>query len=187
MKANVSALIDGELDEPLQAAVLDTLCRDWDLRRRWEIYWEIGDCMRGADCLSLGFTREVMDRLAVEPTVVAPVAKRRSGLRPFLVPVAASVAGVALVAWVAFRSLPAEQAGPDLAAEPVAALAALPPPASASLPVQAVPSQSPAGEEAPPPASGLAYLLAHQGYSPSRGLQGVTQYLRVVSESGTAQ
>ncbi len=186
MKANVSALIDGELDEPSQAAVLDALCRDRDLRRQWEIYCAIGDCMRGAHCLSPGFTHEVMDRLAVEPTVVAPVARRRRALRPFLVPVAASVAGVALVAWVALRSLPAEQPREDLATTPLAA-GALPPSASAALPVQAVASQTPVAEEGPPPAAGLAYLLAHQGYSPSRGLQGVTQYLRVVSESGAAQ
>lgn len=72
-------------------------------------------------------------------------------------PAMAVAAAVALVSWVAFAPLQSEK--------PVA------PPVAQAMPI------------VPPPARATDYLLAHQGYSPRVALQGMSAYVRTVSES----
>jgi sigma-E factor negative regulatory protein RseA len=73
-------------------------------------------------------------------------------------PAMAVAAAVALVSWVAFAPL-------QQAPAPAAQVAALKPPAIV-----------------PPPRAANDYLLAHQGFSPRVALQGMTAYVRTVSD-----
>ncbi len=102
MKENVSALLDGALDEMASSRMLESLKRDGGLRRDWEKYCLIGDVLRDEEVLSSDFTMKVMQSLADEPTVLAPVHNDvgEAWVR-HLMPIAASVMGVAAVGWVA--------------------------------------------------------------------------------------
>ena len=73
-------------------------------------------------------------------------------------PAMAVAAAVALVSWVAFAPLQQNLA-------PAPQVAALKPPAIV-----------------PPPRAANDYLLAHQGFSPRVALQGMTAYVRTVSD-----
>jgi len=78
MKSDVSALMDGALEEGSQDSVLNALCRDSQLRQTWSEYHLIGDALRRSPRLSSDLTHAVMARLADEPTVFAPGAARRA-------------------------------------------------------------------------------------------------------------
>lgn len=161
MKSKISALIDGELAQHETGAALDALRAEGDARDGWRRYHLIGDLMRDSHALPAGFAARVADRIAREPTVLAP---SRREIHPARMPLwalsaAASLAAVALVGWVAFG--PQEE--PQLAGGKPPVVAA---------------------QEAPrvaPPAAADDYLLAHQGYSPRNSLQGVVPYVRTVS------
>jgi sigma-E factor negative regulatory protein RseA len=100
---HLSSLIDGELDAHETAAVLDALCRDAELQRRWSDLQLVGDALRSTEvaaCHVDGFCARVRNALADEPTVLAPRAARRT-LRRYAIPgfaVAASVAAIAFIA-----------------------------------------------------------------------------------------
>ena len=165
MKSKISAFMDGELAQHEAAGALESLRDEGEARDVWRRYHLIGDLMRDPNTLSsgfgAGFSSRMGERIAQEPTVLAPSRRRIEAAR---VPVwalsaAASLAAVALVGWVAF--------GPR--EEPQLALSQ---------------PQVPAVQEAPqvaPPAAANDYLLAHQGYSPRNSLQGVAPYVRTVS------
>ena len=101
---HLSSLIDGELDAQEAAAVLDALCRDPELQRRWSELQLVGDALRSAEvaaCHEDGFCERVRNALATEPTVLAPRRPARPAWRRYSLPglaVAASVAAVAFVA-----------------------------------------------------------------------------------------
>ena len=161
MKVKISALVDGELPGHEAGGVLDRLRMEGEARDDWRRYHLIGDLMRDSHALSAGFAARVADRIAREPTVLAP---SRRAIRPARQPLwalsaAASLAAVALVGWVAFG--PGEE--PQLArSQP-----------------QAVAQQD--APQVAPPAAANDYLLAHQGYSPRNSLQGMAPYVRTVS------
>ena len=98
------------------------------------------------------------DAMREGQSVVAP--RRPAANAPFwrvALPASAVAAAVALVSWVAFG--PAQQ-NPPAQVAPVA--------------------QAPA--TVPPPRAANDYLLAHQGFSPRVALQGMTAYVRTVSD-----
>jgi len=165
MKAKISALMDGELDEHEATEPLAALGRDRDAFEAWRRYHLISDALQDAQALSADFTSRFAARLAQEPTVLAPrrVAVRGESARWIGLSAAASVAAVAMVAWLAFSTPPGT--APD-------ALAVAPQESAA------------AGEMArvAPPQTANDYLLAHQGYSPRLSLQGVVPYVRTVSD-----
>jgi sigma-E factor negative regulatory protein RseA len=165
MSSEISALVDGELSGSEMDGVLDALARSGELRRRWAEYQLLGDVLRGYGVLSPGFDQEVAARLADEPTVLAPGMGARRPLLRAALPLAASIAGVAAVAWVA-QSLNAS--APQTAAAPVPA-------------TQAVAAAPDAAEQI------RSYLVAHQGYASSNGIQGVALYVRSVSETDQAR
>ena len=171
MKDKISALMDGELDGKAAAALLDELARGGEAREAWSTYHLAGDAMRDTHVLSEGFSARFARRLAEEATVLAP---RRLGSRfvpskPWLAmpaAVAASLAGVALVGWLAF----APQAQQPSASAPMAT--ATPPAPRADARPQRVPL----------PTATPDYLLAHQGFSPRLSLEGMAPYARTVSD-----
>lgn len=105
MKQKLSELMDGALEEHLSAGVLQALKSDAALKDDWDTWHLIGDCVRGQRVdVSLDFTQKVMSQLASEPTVLAPANVKRHAFelsRRYIMPIAASVAGIGVVAWLA--------------------------------------------------------------------------------------
>jgi sigma-E factor negative regulatory protein RseA len=158
MKERVSVLMDGELDDKSAAAAIQALAHEREARDAWRSYHLIGDLMRGSAPLSEGFAARVTWKLAEQPTVLAPGRLKPQPRRWFTASaLAASLAAVALVAWLAFSPQPL-----------------------APVPIAEVKPQAPA--IVPMPTAANDYLLAHQGFSPRVSLQGMAPYVRTVSE-----
>jgi sigma-E factor negative regulatory protein RseA len=174
MKERLSALMDEELGEAEADSCLGGLAADESLRETWGVYHLIGDALRGHVGPSL--PSAFAQRLAAEPTVLAPGRAVRGGSRTqrHVLAAAASVAAVALVAWTA---LPLFAPPPEIASAkpaPVLATAAVSPAPIPPAPI--------------PPAQGVAdYLLAHQRFSPSASMVGIAPYVRTVSEAREAR
>lgn len=183
MRSDISALLDGELDGENWSRTLDGLARDGTLRAAWDEYCLIGDAMRRS--AGAGMAARVMDRIEREPTVLAPAAsvrpvRRRARLGLAL---AASFAAVSAVGWLAagrdapppttrMASVAASDAATRRDEDAAARSAALVGPST--LAEAAVP---------PPTVAVMPYLVVHQGYGSAGGLQGVAQYVRVVSDT----
>jgi len=166
----ISAFMDGELEGHEAAGQVRRLKEDPQLLTAWETYHLIGDAMRGEAGYSPGLAVQISARLAAEPTVLAPRPRMqlRRNVRRLAISAAASIGGVALVAWLALFDNPF------------------------------VPPQNLAVNQAPPgaqtqlaatPANGAVndYLLAHQQFSPSTAMQGVASYVRTVSGQNPEQ
>lgn len=98
----VSALLDGELDHDMARDVLDSVIRSDSLQARWDAYVLIGDRLRD-DAGSCGdISVSVMARLRDEPIVLSPGRLQPPMSRSPLLAIAASIAGVAIVGWMAF-------------------------------------------------------------------------------------
>jgi sigma-E factor negative regulatory protein RseA len=160
MKAEISALVDGELERQDAARQLEAMGAGAQAREAWRDYHLIGDAMRGSRMLSPDFSARLAARLAEEPTVLAPRARPVLEQRRWQVlSIAASVAAVAFVVSVAFA--------PSEDGSPVAPVAQTAKPAETA--------------QVAPPEEADDYLLAHQGYSPRNSLQGMAPYVRTVS------
>jgi sigma-E factor negative regulatory protein RseA len=158
MKTELSALVDGETESHEIRAVLSALKSNVDLRDAWNQYHLIGDVLRGEAELDSDITSSVMQRLAEEPVVLAPSALRQANWQRPLAALAASVAGVAVVGWLALSpSQPREQA---LIAKTETATQRVQPMAASDM---------------------QEYLLAHQANVPGLKLQGGSQNIRTVS------
>jgi sigma-E factor negative regulatory protein RseA len=158
MKDRISALMDGELDDKAAAELIETLGRDREARLTWASYHVISDAIRDGKVLSEGFAARLSERLAAEPTVLAPRSSQRDSKRWYALSAAASLAAVALVGWLAFAPQPNTPAR------------------VAQAPAEAKPNIVPL------PSAANDYLLAHQGFSPRVRLQGMAPYVRTVSE-----
>ena len=163
---NLSALMDGELDDQPARHELARLKDDPELRETWYAFHLIGDAMRGERVLSAEFDALVVKRLASEPTVLSPMRRRTSPRRvmTYALSAAASVSAIGFVAWVAL--------GPTTST--VIAQPGQPAPGAITQPVAAI---------GPVPSDGSMneYILAHQGFSPSGALMGLAPYIRSVS------
>lgn len=103
MKDQVSALMDGELDDDEARIVFGRLKHDVAVRDEWEIYHLIGDNMRQTSAWNSGYSARFSEKLAAEPTVLAPL-RRSAFKRPVVaLSAAASLAAVTLVAWTTFQ------------------------------------------------------------------------------------
>lgn len=165
----ISAFMDGELEDHEAAGQVRRLKEDPELRAAWETYHMIGDAMRGEAGYSSGLVIKVSTRLTAEPTVLASRPRMHlRNVRRLALSAAASIGGVALVAWLALFGNPF------------------------------VPQQNLAVNQAPlvtqtqlaaTPANGAVndYLLAHQQFSPSTAMQGVASYVRTVSGQNPEQ
>lgn len=176
MKQDISALMDGELEASQASSVIGQIGRNPGLQEQWAIYHLIGDAIRHSVEYPRDLTRKVSEKLEAEVTVLTPRRlPRRSSARVYVVSAAASVAAVAMVAWVMLQSAP-EVARPVIAqpqSAPMATLVATTP---------AVAQRTAGSSAAPLPRAIDEYLLAHQEYSPSTQIQGVAPYIRTVSD-----
>ena len=183
MNEKVSALLDGALDDLAATRMLDTLKRDGALRQEWDCYCLIGDALRDEPQLSTDFTASLMARLDDEPVILAPVhARERQGQESVVVeqgagwfrhlmPVAASVMGVAVVGWAAMAF---NQQGRDSAQQMVARQVQAPLASQARNLTLASASAAETSER--------EYLFAHQAMAPSAAMPGVAQYVRTVAD-----
>jgi len=154
----ISLLMDGELD----AQRVDRVCaglRDSRCVATWVCYQVIGDALRGSAAPPPALSRRFAQRLAAEPTVLAPQ-RRKTAPAAMALAVAATIAAVSVVGWVALSTMPA----------PSTAIAA----AQQAASVRAADARRPVDNE---------YLLVHQEYSPTTAIQGVRPYLRAVAAS----
>jgi len=159
----ISAFMDGEVEGVEATGQIARLREDSRLRAAWDTYHLIGDTLRGEKLgFAQDFTASVSARLAGEPTVLAPRTRAplQAAVRRFALPVAASVGGMALVAWLAVFNNPFAPQKETLAVKSPAAVEAK--------------VQIANGEV-------NDYLLAHQQFSSSTTLQGVASYVRTVS------
>lgn len=178
MKSQISALMDGELDEEDAASIIAQLKKTEELRDEWAVYHLIGDAMGRPDARSAHIARRVSARLAVEPTVLAPRPQpARHKTRAYAM--AASAAAVAVVGWISLQT--ANRSPENLVASKSApaTLAASQPIPQSTAP-QAIPVIS---VSVPAPAQINDYLLAHGQFSPNTAMHGVAPYMRTVAES----
>ncbi len=166
----ISAFMDGELSESESTGHIAHIREDAQSRAAWDTYHLIGDTLRGEKMgLPPDFNAKLHARLADEPTVLAPRARTalKSRVRRIALPIAASLGGVALVAWMALFNSPFGPQNENMALAP---------------PVIPAAQVQPAGR--PASAQVNDYLLAHQQFSPSTTMRGVASYVRTVSGQG---
>jgi sigma-E factor negative regulatory protein RseA len=166
----ISALMDNELGEHDTRQALLRLGDNEDARARWAAYHLIGDVLRGQHA-AVEVAARVSRALEAEPTVLAPrrAARAASRTMTFALSAAASLSAIAVVGWMAFST--------QTVSEPAAELAA----------ATAAPAAEPQLVSAPANGTVNDYLLAHQGVSPSSGLQGVAPYIRTISAQTAAE
>jgi negative regulator of sigma E activity len=136
-------------------AVVTSLCRTEGLAT-WVCYHVIGDAVRGVASRGLD-SRRFIELFAAEPTVLAPP-RRSPAPHAIALALAATVAAVSVVGWVALTTMPT----------PVAAIAS----ARQAVGVRAADAR---------PAVDNEYVLVHQEYSPTNAIQGIGPYLRAVA------
>ncbi len=153
----ISLLIDGELDPVRAEAVVTSLCRA-DGVATWVCYHMIGDTLRGASARGLDPEAFVVS-FAAEPTVLAP-SRRSPAPHAIALALAATIAAVSVVGWVALTTMPAPDAAIATARQAVG--------------VRAADARRAVDNE---------YLLVHQEYSPTNAIQGIGPYLRAVAAS----
>jgi sigma-E factor negative regulatory protein RseA len=168
---HISSLIDGELDAEQAAAVIDALCKDPGLQRRWSDLQLVGDALRSnetAACHVAGFGDRVRAALADEPTVLAPP-RAQSRLRRYFVPTAAIAASVAAIGFIAVPLL--KSPAPQVAVQRVEATTQAAAPAVAT-PPQKVPAAIANARALDP------YFAAHRELTGGTGLPRAAAYLR---------
>jgi sigma-E factor negative regulatory protein RseA len=169
MKTRISALMDGELESHEITETLHVLRDTGALHTEFAAYQVIGDALRGEPNLDMDVSARVMAAIEREPAVVL-LASRRAlrWQRPApALALAASAAGVALVAWVALTPV-AGSDSPGMVAGTVAK------------------GNTVSGEVVAvnDPASRLRmqeYLVAHQVYAPGGAIAGSANPVRAVS------
>jgi len=167
----ISALMDSELSAQETHQAMLRLGDTSDARESWATYHLIGDVMRG-QATGIDIADRVASALQNEPTVLAPRrASQPAKAFTYALSAAASVSAIAVVGWMAFST--------GSIAPPHAELA------KAGAPGVQV-SAEPQLVSAPSDSQMNEYLLAHQGVSPSSGLQGVAPYIRTISIANPA-
>lgn len=173
MNEKLSALLDGELEANELEQTVKQTAGELSMRETWGRYHLIRDAMRGQlDSLApAGFADAISSRLQSEPSILAP--RRRSGIRIKAtrwvagMAVAASVASVAIVGvrWVA----PDQDRSPQLVAQSVESADYL---RSGGTRWQAVSADVENDLN--------MYLVQHNEFTPTTGMNGVMSYVRFV-------
>ena len=162
MKTRISALMDGELEDHEVAETLRAVHHSPELRSEWCDCQLIGATLRGERGLDIDVAARVMSAIDLEPTVMAPKARRMPDWRRPALALAASLAGVSVVAWLALAP-----AGDGVSTGTLAG-------AKQGL-VVAQAQSTPRLQE---------YLVAHQAYAPGGAMVGGARNIRTVAASG---
>lgn len=123
MQEKMSALLDGELDSEQLESVLKAMDSDEKLQGQWDLFHMIGDVMREGLPAQMSISDRVAARLESEPALVSkdiqlvPGHKQKEAANRAWYSVAASLAGIAFVGWVAWQSfIPASNAPGQISA-----------------------------------------------------------------------
>lgn len=178
MKDQLSAFLDGALDEEASGQVLDSIGRDTTLQDRFATYTLIGDVLRGDVAGAPDFSARVMASLSEEPTVLAPSARRAApnrdgGFLHSVMPLAASVMGVAAVGWVAYTLFPQAEIGNSIATAPTTSQVAEVTRVTQDNTVRMTERDDPHRK----------YVFVHQAMSGGGPISGAVQYVRTVSDT----
>ncbi len=179
MNEKLSALMDSELSSAEADPVIQALKSDESLKQTWHLYHVVGDGLKKLPLLGPDFSVSLAQRLALEPTVLAPRPGLRKPASPsrFAMPLAASVAAVSLLGVLTWQIVQVnrEPQLPQLAvaATPAAQVASSAPVATVKTPARVMFSS----------AASNSYLLAHQEFSPSYAVEGFPAYARTLSEA----
>lgn len=190
-REQISALMDGELDEARMQALCGQMKND-ESCECWATYHLIGDVLRNEGLAQQGFAQRFAERLAAEPTVLAPGHKTLvAGIgvhgwqaavraRPWYygMAAAASVAAVSLVGWFGMQEFALGPGAGELAAAK---------PARTSILLAAEPKAIGQVNFRSPSPSINPYLLVHQEYSPTTAMQGVRPYVRTVADMAATE
>jgi len=133
MTQDISSLMDGELEAHEAERAIRTCCADEEQKSTWLIYHAIGDAMRGHAPRNLQRPTGVIAALQAQPTVLAPKPRIAATALKIAFAAAASVATVAVVAWIGLQGGGADRAEPVVAKtaspiQPVANKTTLPAP-----------------------------------------------------------
>jgi sigma-E factor negative regulatory protein RseA len=170
---NISALMDSELSAQETHQAMLRLGDTPEAQDSWATYHLIGDVMRGQNA-GINVVDRVSSALHNEPTILAPRrAAQPSRALTYALSAAASVSAVAVVGWMAFSTGSMAPTQGEIAK------------AGAGVPAVQV-AVEPQLVSAPSDSQMNEYLLAHQGVSPSSGLQGVAPYIRTISIANPA-
>jgi len=164
MKTRISALMDGELEDHEIAETLRALHRSPELRSEWCDCQLIGAALRGERGLDIDVAARVMSAIDLEPTVMAPQPGRMPDWRRPALALAASLAGVSVVAWLALA--PGGEGVPNGTTGLAGTKQGL---------VVAQAQSTPRLRE---------YLVAHQAYAPGGAMVGGARNIRTVAASG---
>lgn len=178
MKDELSAFLDDDLDEDTSCQVLDSISRDAKLRNRFGTYTLIGDVLRGDVAGRPDFTARVMAALSDEPTILAPppprVAEpRERGFLQSVMPLAASLMGVAAVGWVAYTLFPQTEISTSIASAPVISRVAELSGVQQGGTLRMTERDDPHRK----------YVFVHQAMSGGGPISGAVQYVRTVSDT----
>lgn len=178
MKAQLpelSTLLDGELESHEAHALMKAAVRDSKLRQAWQTYVLIGDQLRQEGPAATDLTASVMARIQAEPVVLAPGQVRTEGRLHALLALAASVAGVAVVGWLALSG--SSQHEPT-----VSQMATVSPaPTFMSVPSNVSGSPMTVAATASLQTDMREYLLAHHMHASSFRLGDSTEHVRTVT------
>jgi sigma-E factor negative regulatory protein RseA len=167
----ISEMMDGELTARECRSQIRRIEGDPALTDGWETYHLIRDALRNEVAVGPAFHKRLHEQLEKEPAILAPHMRLTSRAVRYTLPMAAGLAGVAIVGWLALSS--SEMPG---TAQTVAERAPAAPAATAAAAVtRAAPADGPVRD----------YMLAHQEFSPSTAMQGVVSYVRTVSADET--
>ena len=110
MTQEISALLDGELDQADMDRIIKACHQNEQHKDAWRHYHLIGEAMRAERGPLRGLEQRILAQLQNEPTVLAP---RRRAWVPVVpriaLAAAASLATVTAVAWLAFQQTPPPQ------------------------------------------------------------------------------
>jgi sigma-E factor negative regulatory protein RseA len=115
MTQDISSLMDGELEAQDAERAIRTCCADEDQKKTWFLYHAIGDAMRGHAPRDLTRPAAVLEALHAQPTVLAPRPRVAATAFKVAFAAAASVATVAVVAWIGLQGGASERAEPVVA------------------------------------------------------------------------
>ena len=128
-----------------------------DKHDEWRTYHLISDVLRQSDHVHANINIAIRERLQAEPTVLAPRSRASHNVRWFALSAAASVMAFTLVAWLSVQI--GSETAPQIAMQ-----------------------QSNVVHSVSLPANGLDdYLVAHQEFSPSLDVYGMTSYVHTVA------
>ncbi|PWT75008.1 MAG: hypothetical protein C5B46_03220 [Proteobacteria bacterium] len=154
----LSEMMDGELNEQEARAEIRRATQDPALKQQWETYHLIRDVLRN-DIVAGGtrLSARVAAQLQNEPTIMAPHTRFPARLVRYSLPMAAAVAGIAVVGWLALSMGPTSHPDATRAAQQ-----------GTVAPVAQAKERE-------------YYLLAHREFSPASAMQGVASYVRTVA------